>query len=156
MDFGCPVVNLGHVCTEKEEQKWHTQYPDNIQKRGKYKVVKTIGCATTKREEELMVLLANTELERIKGNLSLFVDHDDLVVDSFVDSIANDHLQVIDPELILGKIYDKTGYPKGGCPDYFKNLVLCRLVYPGSKLKTVEYFGRHLNIKVELVLCFMI
>jgi len=74
-------------------------------------VVKTIGCAKTKREEELMVLLANTELERIKGNLSLFVEHDDLVVDSFVDGIANDHLQVVGPELILGKIYDKIGYP---------------------------------------------
>ena len=105
--------------------------------KGRYKVIKTIGCAKTKREEELMVLLANTELERIKGNLSLFVEHDDLVVDSFVDGIANDHLQVIGPELILGKIYDKIGYPKGGCPDYFRSLVLCRLVYPGSKLKTV-------------------
>ena len=105
--------------------------------RGKYKVIKTIGCAKTKREEDLLVLLANTELERLSGNQSLFVDHDDLVVDNFVNGIANDHLQVVGPEWILGKIYDKIGFLKGGCPDYFRNLVLCRLVYPGSKLKTV-------------------
>ena len=78
------------------------------------------------------------------------VEHDDLVVDNFVNSIANDHLQIIGSELILGKIYDKIGYPKDGCPDYFRNLVLCRLVYPGSKLKTVEFFRQHLNIEVSV------
>lgn len=118
--------------------------------RGKYKVVKTIGCAKTKQEEELMLLLANTELERLEGNHSLFHDPEDLIVDNFVDTIANDHLQVIGTELILGKIYDKIGFPRDGCPDYFRNLVLCRLVYPGSKLKTVEYFRWHLNINVSV------
>ncbi|HYX07888.1 MAG TPA: IS1634 family transposase [Bacteroidales bacterium] len=118
--------------------------------RGKYKVIKTIGCAKTKREEELMVLLANTELEKLRGNQPLFVEHDDLVVDNFVGSIANDHLQIVGSGLILGKIYDKIGYPKDGCPNYFKNLVLCRLVYPGSKLKTVDYFRWHLNIDISV------
>jgi len=117
---------------------------------GKYKVIKTIGCAKTKREEELMVLLANTELNRIEGYQSLFVEHDDLVVENFVDNIANDHIQIVGSEQILGKIYDKIGYPKGGCPDYFRILVLCRLVYSGSKLKTVEYFRWHLNIDISV------
>jgi transposase len=118
--------------------------------RGKYRVIKTIGCAKTMREEELMIQLANTELERLSGNQSLFIEHDDLVVDNFVNSIANNHLQIIGSELILGKIYSKIGFPEEGCPDYFRNLVLCRLVYPGSKLKTVEYFRWHLNIEVSV------
>jgi len=117
---------------------------------GNYRVVKSIGCAKTAREEELLILMARTELERLVGSLSLFIEHDDLVVESFVDSISNDHLQVIGSELILGKIYDKIGFPKDGCPDYFKSLVLCRLVYPSSKLKTVEYFKKHLNIEVSV------
>lgn len=117
---------------------------------GKYKVVKTIGCARTKREEELMILLAKSELERIQGHQPLFIDHDDIVVESFVEGIANDHLQVVGTELIIGRIYDKIGFPTGGCPDYFRKLVLCRLVYPGSKLKTVDYFKRHLNIEVSV------
>lgn len=33
---------------------------------------------------------------------------------------------------------------------YFKALVLCRLVYPGSKLKTTHYFSRHLNLDVSV------
>ena len=114
------------------------------------KLLKTIGCAKTAREEELLTMLANTEMERFQGMQSLFVEHDDLVVENFVNGIANDHLQIVGSELILGKIYDKIGFPTDGCPNYFRNLVLCRLVYPGSKLKTVDYFRQHLNIDVSV------
>ena len=116
----------------------------------KNKLLKTVGCAKTAREEELLAMLANTEMERLQGMQSLFVEHDDLVVENFVNGIANDHLQIVGSELILGKIYDKIGFPTDGCPNYFRNLVLCRLVYPGSKLKTVDYFSQHLNIDVSV------
>jgi hypothetical protein len=119
-------------------------------KRRKNKVIKTVGVAHTHREEELLTLLANTELERLQGSQSLFVEHDDLVVDNFVESISNDHFQIVGSELILGKIYKKIGFPQGGSCDYFKRLVLCRLVYPGSKLKTVDYFRQHLNLDVSV------
>lgn len=69
------------------------------------KVLKTVGVAKTKREEELLLLLANSDMERIKGTQSLFVEHDDLVVENFVNSIANDRLQIVGSELILGGIY---------------------------------------------------
>lgn len=116
----------------------------------KNKLLKTVGCAKTKREEDLLLLLAKTEIERIEGMHSLFVEHDDLVVDCFVDSIANNHLQIVGADLVLGKIYNKIGFPDDGCCNYFRNLVLCRLVYPGSKLKTVEYFKQHLNLDVSV------
>lgn len=118
--------------------------------RGKYKVIKSIGVAKTKREEELLVLLAMTELERLQGNQTLFIEHDDLVIENFVNGIANNHLQIVGSELILGKIYLKIGFTQGECPDLFKSLVLCRLVYPGSKLKTVDYFKQHLNTDVSV------
>lgn len=116
----------------------------------KNKLLKTVGCAKTKREEELLILLANNEMKQIQGVQYLFEEHDDLVVDSFVNSIANDHLQIVGSELILGKIYQLFDFPDGGCPNYFRNLVLCRLVYPGSKLKTIEYFRQHLNTDVSV------
>lgn len=114
------------------------------------KVLKTVGCAKTNREEELLLLLARTEIEYMQGMQSLFIEHDDAVVDNFVDSIGNENLQVVGSELILGKIYNQIGYPEDGGNNFFKNLVLCRLVYPGSKLKTVEYFKRHLNIDISV------
>ena len=114
------------------------------------KLLKTVGCAKAKREEELLLLLAKTEMARIQGSQPLFEEHDDLVVDTFVDSIANNHLKIVGTELILGKIYQKIGYPDGGCPNYFKSLVLCRLVYPGSKLKTINYFKQHFKTDVSV------
>lgn len=117
---------------------------------GRNKVIKTVGCAKTDREEKLLMLLANTELERLQGMQSLFVEQEDLVIDNFVESLSNDSLRIVGPELVLGKIYDKIGFPTAGCCKYFKNLVLCRLVYPGSKLKTVDYFKRHLNLDVSV------
>lgn len=116
----------------------------------KNKLLKTVGCAKTKREEELLILLANNEMRQIQGIQTLFEEYDDLVVDNFVNSIANDHLQIIGSELILGRIYQVFNFPDGGCPNYFRNLVLCRLVYPGSKLKTVDYFRQHLNTDVSV------
>jgi len=118
--------------------------------RRKSTVIKTVGCAKTIREEELLMLIANTEIERIQGFQSLFVEHDDLVVDNFVNDISNSDLQIVGSELILGKIYKKIGFPEDGCCNYFKNLVLCRIVYPGSKLKTVKYFKQHLNLDVSV------
>lgn len=116
----------------------------------KNKVLKTVGIAKSPREEELIVLLAKSEIARLQGMESLFFEHDDLVVESFVNSIANDHLQIIGSELILGKIYQVFNFPDDGSCNYFRNLVLCRLVYPGSKLKTTEYFRQHLNIDVSV------
>ena len=55
----------------------------------KNKLLKTVGCAKTKREEELLILLANNEMKQIQGVQSLFEEHDDIVVDNFVNSIAN-------------------------------------------------------------------
>ena len=114
------------------------------------KVIKTLGCARTHREEELLLLLATTEIKRLQGMQSLFIEHDDAVVDNFVESIGNDNLRIAGTELILGKIYSQIGYPDNGGHNFFRNLVLCRLAYPGSKLKTVEYFKRHLNIDVSV------
>ena len=114
------------------------------------KVLKTVGVAKTKREEKLLLQLAKTELKHLEGMQSLFIEHDDLVVENFVNSISNEHLQILGPQLILGKIYEKIGFPTDGSRNYFRNLVLCRLVSPGSKLKTVDYFKQHLNIHVSV------
>src|SRR5690606_8746760 len=82
------------------------------------KLVKTVGVARTRREEELLIMLAENEIERLKGLQPLFIEHDDLVVESFVESISNEHLQIVGSELILGKIYRKIGFPEGGSRDY--------------------------------------
>ncbi len=114
------------------------------------KVIETIGCAHTMQEEEILIYKARTEIERLQGLQSLFIEHDDFVVDSFVDSLSQDNLQIVGAELVLGRIYDRIGYPQEEGFNLFRNLVLCRLVYPGSKLKTIEYFKKHLNLDISV------
>jgi len=108
-------------------------------------IIKTIGIAQSKREEELLSLLAKQYISSHLGLQSLFVEHDDLVVENFVQQITNDHFQCVGPDLILGKIYDKIGLPNSGSCELLKHLILCRLVSPGSKLHTVEYLRKHCN-----------
>ena len=95
-------------------------------------IIKTIGIAQSKREEELLSLLAKHCISSHLGLQSLFVEHDDLVVENFVQQITNDHFQGVGPDLILGKIYDETGLPNSGSCELLKHLVLCRLLSPGS------------------------
>jgi len=114
------------------------------------RIVKTVGIASTTREEELLILLAKSQLEQIRGTQSLFIEHDDLVVENFVTTLSSTDLQIVGPELILGPIYQKIGYPDDGSCNYLKGLVLSRLVYPGSKLKTANYFKQHLNLEVSV------
>ena len=114
------------------------------------RVLKTIGCAKTKQEESLLLLQAQNEMEQMQGYQSLFYEHDDAVIDSFVDSLSVENLKIVGADLILGKIYQQIGYPQDDNYNLFRNLVLCRLVYPGSKLKTIEYFKEHLNIDISV------
>ncbi len=114
--MGVPLYIWGMFVRKKKNKSGTVSVQIIDKSRGKYKVIKTIGCDKTRREEDLMILLANTKLKRISGHQTLFVDHDDLVVENFVNSTANNHLQIIGTELILGKIYSKIGFVKDGCP----------------------------------------
>lgn len=114
------------------------------------RVLKTVGIANSSREEELLMMLAKTQMEHMQGTLELFAEHDDLVVENFVNQLSGGDFQQVGPEHVLGGIYQHIGYPDDGSCAYFKALVLCRLVYPGSKLKTTHYFSRHLNLDVSV------
>lgn len=150
MDFGCCKLFLG-VFIRTNKNRSGSVSVQIISKIGRVnKVIKTVGCAKTVREEELLIMLAKSEIQHLQGFQGLFYEHDDVVVDNFVESIGNDHLQVVGAELILGRIYNTMGYPQEGGNSLFRNLVLCRLVYPGSKLKTIDYFKRHLNIDISV------
>lgn len=148
--MGDPSYFQGMFIRKKKNSSGSVSIQILYKKDRKNILLKTVGCAKTQREEELLVLLANTEMERLQGMSSLFVEQEDLVIENFVNGIANEHLQIVGPELILGRVYQKIGFPTGGCPDLFKHLVLCRLVCPGSKLKTVDYFKQHLNIAISV------
>lgn len=114
---------------------------------GRNKIVFSAGSGKTQHEIELLKIKAQEYIEKQKGALPLFLEKEDLIIQSFVDSLSNDSLCIVGPQLVLEPLYD-TIFPVPA-KSYFKDLVLCRIIYPGSKLRTVRYLSRHFNKTVS-------
>lgn len=116
---------------------------------GKYKVAKTIGCGKTEQEIEKLYYLAKQEKERLSDQIKLFVSESDTLVEEVFSRLSNSSIKTIGPEIIFGKIYDHIGYNQIE-EEFFRHLVISRLAFPLSKLKTIDYLqryqGLHLNI----------
>lgn len=117
--------------------------------RGHYKVLKTIGSGNSEQEIEFLYQRARQEVQMLEGSVSLFLDSDDVKIESFISSLSNDSVQVIGPELIFGKIYDSIGFNKIE-NILFRHLVITRLFHPGSKLKAIDYLFRFLNVDLQV------
>lgn len=59
-----------------------------------------------------------------------------------------ENIKMIGPEMILGKIYNEIGFNKIE-DELFRHLIISRLVFPLSKLKTTEYLMRYQNILID-------
>lgn len=114
----------------------------------KYKVVKTIGSSKTEEGISLLLHQAKYELNKILLQPSLFVSQKDVQIEGFLMTLNNSNVQVIGPELIFGRIYDSIGFNqvKEGL---FRHLVIARLAFPLSKLKTVDYLFRYRGIDIK-------
>lgn len=128
-----------------------------IQKlRGKYKVLQTIGSGRTEQELAKLHYLGKQEIERLSMQPELFVWENDLQVEQTFSNLSNASIRIAGPELIFGKLYDTIGF--GTIEhDLFRHLVIARIVYPLSKLKTVDYLYRYqgLTVGVDTVYRFL-
>lgn len=110
---------------------------------GAYRVVKNFGVAKTLVQQQEFIKQAGTWIKAQSGLRELDLFSEDKLVEQFFDGIKA--LRRQGPELVLGKLFDEIGFNKIEDP-IFKQLVLYRLVYPGSKLKTTEYLYRYQQI----------
>jgi transposase len=115
---------------------------------GKYKVIKTIGCGRTEQDIQKLEHLGKQEMERLSLQPKLFVSEADIMIDNIFDALSNSSIRVVGPELIFGKIYDKIGFNEID-EELFRHLVISRLAFPLSKLKTIEYLYRYQGISVN-------
>jgi len=79
--------------------------------------------------------------------LSLAYDQDQRFFQSLSQGLQQ--VQMVGPELILGKLFDEIGFNQVPDP-IFRHLVLSRLVFPLSKLKTSEYLLRYHQIAIDI------
>lgn len=112
---------------------------------GKYKVIKTVGCADNEEQEKDLTQQAYELFPTLTKQTSIdfTFPEDDIFLTQLRQGLSR--IFAVGPELILGKIFDEVGY--GRVPQLlFRHLVITRLVYPGSKLKTVDYLFRYRGI----------
>ncbi|MFO8000548.1 MAG: IS1634 family transposase [Marinilabilia sp.] len=105
-------------------------------------MIKTVGCATTQHKIEELINLAKQEIEKLSQQPSLFENETDANVDKVFAALHNANIQTVGPEIIFGRIYDYIGFGVINEP-MFRHLVLSRIAFPLSKLKTVDYLYRY-------------
>lgn len=110
---------------------------------GNYKVLKSFGGSTTNSE---LKPLFNKAQEWIKKHTSVQefdFSNTDVYVEQFFESITS--MKRVGYDLLLGRIFNDIGFNKIK-DDYFRELVLARIAFPKSKLKTTEYLYRYKQI----------
>jgi len=115
---------------------------------GKYKVVKTIGSGKSEQEIQKLWFLGKQEMERLNLQPKIFVSESDTIIENIFEALNNASIRVVGPELIFGKLYDKIGFGEIE-EDLFRHLVISRLAFPLSKLKTIDYLYRYQGINLN-------
>ncbi len=117
--------------------------------KGKYKLVKSIGSSIDPTVIFGLELKAKQEIQRMESNPSLFVFEKDTLIESFLSEVQNAQIRTIGPELVFGKVFDFIGFNTISEP-LFRHLVIARLAFPLSKLKTIEYLYRFQGVCLDL------
>jgi transposase len=115
-------------------------------------VVKTFGSSTD--PDELAQLWTQAQqfahsTDEAQGKLFAVRSAADQAVEQAMTGLRNTSLRTIGPELIFGTVFDRLGF--GSIRDtLFRHLVLARLTYPVSKLKTVDYLERYQGRRISV------
>ena len=118
--------------------------------RRKYRVAHTVGFSSDPDEIAYLWRKAYAILPTLIGQSSINFQSDNTknLIQSFRD-VQNDQVQVDGPEKVFGKIFDDIGFGEIK-KDLFRHLVITRLVYPGSKLKTIDYLERYKGVSLDI------
>ncbi len=114
-----------------------------IEKRdGKSVLVKTIGSSSITEEVKRLFQEGREFVHQYAGQQLLQFENEQTVIDRYFNSLQS--FSLIGPELLLGQIFDQIGFNQIK-DDLFRDLVITRLIYPVSKLKTVDYLFKYKN-----------
>jgi transposase len=106
-----------------------------------------VGSSRDAATVEKLMIDARQQLNELTGQSQLNFDiaREQELVDLFFSSI--NEIFLYGPELLLGKLFDEIGF--NAIKDYlFRHLVITRLAFPVSKLKTVDYLLWHKGVTV--------
>lgn len=116
---------------------------------GKSTLVKTIGSSADSIVIASLVAKGKQLIDTLKGQTSFYFDknNEEQLVNLFFNGIKE--LSLVGPELLLGKLFDEIGF-NSIKDELFRHLVLTRLCYPVSKLKTVDYLFKYKGLSIDV------
>lgn len=119
---------------------------------GKYTLVKTVGSAIEAHEIDHLAAQAQAIIGTSavsQQRLFSIKTTEAVKAESILRDIENADIHTIGPELIFGTLFDRIGF--NIVPDIlFRHLVITRLAYPCSKLKTVDYLRRYRGEEISI------
>ena len=117
---------------------------------GNYELYRTVGSSDEVKEIARLFKEGKKEVAELTGQQSLLFDQEK--DQNFFESIFNsiEDYRLVGPELVLGKLFDEIGFNKI-TDELFRYLVITRLVYPVSKLKTTDYLYKYKGVLIDVV-----
>lgn len=132
---------------EKRNKSGSTSVQVLVKEKRKNRLLKTIGSSNDPEVISSLILAAKDYIAKKLGQQMLFESSEST---SWFDTVFSsiEHIRLVGPELILGKIFDEIGFNK--VEDIlFRDLVLSRLIYPSSKLKTIRYLSQFRGVEYQ-------
>lgn len=116
---------------------------------GKSTLVKTVGSSSDPEKITELFEQGKRLINELKGQgiFNFDIHNEAQLVDLFFNGIRE--LTLVGPELLLGKLFDEIGFNTIK-EDLFRHLVITRLCYPASKLKTIDYLFKHKGISIDV------
>lgn len=116
---------------------------------GRYRLIKTVGSSADRVTIDSLFIQARQMIPALKGQgvFNFEIANEQILMDMFFNGL--DEIQLVGPELVLGKLFDEIGFNKVP-EELFRYLVITRLAYPVSKLKTADYLFKYKGVKIDV------
>ena len=114
------------------------------------KLIQTVGSSKDEIEIERLYNRAFEIIDQLKqqSRFNFYSNQDESIL-NFTQQLSNSNIQAVGSQLIFGKLFDYMGFNILE-NQLFKDLVLSRIIYQGSKLKLTEYFKRYENKSISI------
>jgi len=116
---------------------------------GRYVVLKTLGTSSDPAVWKRLILNAKQEIIKLTKQpvINFAQQKEEELLDLFINGIED--FRLVGPELVFGRIFDRIGFSCIQDP-LLRYLVISRLVFPLSKLKTIDYLRRFNGTELEV------
>ena len=116
---------------------------------GKYQVIETIGSSSDSEQVEQLYQQGKARMAELaqQSSFNFEIEKEQVLSELFFKGL--DEIRLVGPELLLGKLFDDIGFNLIK-DKLFRSLVITRLVYPVSKLKTTDYWFKHTGKLIDV------